>query len=176
MSRSEVAWVVMAMVIVGGCGGRRPLHNGPDVAGVPEGFIYEGHLESGRNLFPDRPKVLERGYTTAAFLDNERSNITITQYNGPTTREQAEAALGLEQKHYGEQWISALETLKIDRQEAWAWTVKQPGDRWSNGSLTYRAVVSYPDASYLVEFYTSHKQFMDANRMRAVVASFEVND
>jgi len=176
MNRGVFAAVLMALVMVAGCGGGRPLHKGPDVAGVPEGFIYEGHVESGRNLFPDRPKVLERGYTTAVYLDQDHSNITITQYNGPTTREQVEAALGLEQQHYGESRVSALENVTIDRKEAWAWTITQPGDRWSNGSLTYRAMVSYPDASYLVEFYTSHKQFMDANRLRAVVASFEVND
>ena len=169
--------LILSAIALAGCGGGRPLHKGPDIAHVPEGFIYEGHLESGRNLFPGRSKTLQRGYTTAEFMTHDYSTITITQYAGPTAREHVEAALELERQHYGPHaTISDIETLQINRQDAWAWSIREPGDRWSEGALTYRAVVTYPNESYLVEFYTSHKKFMDPNRMRTVVASFEVND
>jgi len=171
-----IAACVVIVVVVAGCGGQRPLHKGPDVVKVPEGFIYEGHTEAARNLFPERPEVLERGYTTAAIGDDDHSSISITQYDGSTTRQQVEDAVRAEQRRYGYASYSAIEPLTIDRREAWAWTETQPGSRWSHGAMTYRALVSYPDASYLVEFYTSHKRYMDPDRLRTVVASFEVND
>jgi hypothetical protein len=164
------------IVGVAGCGGGRPLHKGPDVAKVPEGFIYEGHVEGGRNLFPERTRIMGRGYTTAAIADDDHSTISITQYAGPTTRQQVEEVLSVERKVYKYSKFSPIEPLTIDGHEAWAWTETQPGDRWSHGAMSCRAVISYPDASYLVEFYTSHKRFMNADRLRTVVASFEVND
>jgi hypothetical protein len=167
---------VALALLAAGCMGPRPVHRGPDVVKVPEGFIYDPGMQGGRNLFPARPKVLERGYTTAAIADEENSNIYIAQYDGATTEDQVAEAVRAEQERYGYAEYSALEPLTVDKRPAWGWSETQRRKDGTVAALEYRVVVSYDDATYLVEFFTSHQHFMDAARLKDVVASFEVND
>jgi hypothetical protein len=166
--------MLIALALVG-CQAR-PTHRGPDVVRVPAGFVYDANVQAARNFFPERPKRLERGYMTAAIMDEDHSSITITQYDGAATREQVEAAVRSEQERYGYADYGPIESLTIDHHPAWAWTELQPKNapRWT--AMNYRAVVSYEDASYLVEFYTTHQRFLDAAKLAEVVMSFHVND
>jgi hypothetical protein len=157
-----------------GCSSR-PLHHGPDVARVPEGFVFDPGFEAP-GLFATRPPVLQRGYVTAAIADDDHSDIGITQYDGAATGEQVAAAITAERERRGDTEYGTIESLTIDRKPAWGWTETR---RHTNGAIrvmAYRAVVSYGHASYLVEFYTSHARFMDASKLRAVVTSFVVSD
>lgn len=174
MIRFSAALLLVAALA--GCE-RRPTHKGPDVALVPAGFVYEPGVTAARNLFPERPKVLERGYTTAAFMDDDNSNIMITEYDGPTTAAQVEEAVLAEQKRYGHADYGPIEPLEIDRHEAWAWTQTQPKGAPQVRAMQYRVVVSYPEATYLVEFYTTHRRFLDRpDQIKESVASFRVRD
>lgn len=168
-------WVAAACVLAG-CMGPRPLHPGPDVVKVPEGFIYDPNLTAARNLFPERPKVLERGYTTAAIADEDQSLIQITEWGGPTTREETEQAVRTEFERYPHFDPGPVEALTIDGREAWGWIQTQPRGAPQATAMEYRAVVSYDQATYLVEFFTTHQRFLDPQRLKDVVASFVVND
>jgi hypothetical protein len=171
---AKIALSLMALALAG-CQAR-PVHRGPDVVKVPAGFVYDANVQAARNFFPERPKRLERGYMTAAIMDEEHSSITITKYDGPTTREQVEAAVRAERERYGYADYAPIESLTIDHHPAWAWTELQPKNapRWT--AMNYRAVVSSEDATYLVEFYTTHERFLDASKLGAVVTSFVVNE
>ena len=172
MLRRFVALLVIAAVV--GCE-ERPTHKGPDVVRVPEGFIHDPGMSGGRNLFPDRRQVLQRGYTTAAIMDDDHSTIMITEYDGPTTAAQLADAIRAEQERYQYADYSAIEKLVIDRQEAWGWMQTQPKAPAPVRTMNYRVVVSYPEASYVVEFFTTHARFLDhPERLKDAVTSFRV--
>jgi hypothetical protein len=168
-------WFAALLLVAAATGcDQRPTHKGPDVVAVPEGFIYNPGMSAYRNFFGDRRKVLERGYTTASMADDDQSTITITEYDGPTTAAQVEESVRAEAEHYAD--CGPIETLTINKQPAWAWTQTQPKGAPKARSLNYRMVVSYPDASYLVEFYATQPRFMDhPERLKQAVMTFKVN-
>jgi hypothetical protein len=170
--RLMLGHVLAAAAGLAACGPSRLLHEGPDVAIVPAGYVMSPNCSSGRVVFPEREVALQRCYFRMRIDDDgEHGSIVITEFPGDCTRELAEAArAGLAARHRECQY-GPLEEMTVDRRPAWGWMESQSLEGEVR-ALQYKAIVAHEHATYSVEFYSSEKRTMDEALMRKVVASF----
>jgi len=171
--KSSILFVLLALWVVA-CS--RPVLEGAQVTRVPPGFGFDANATVARLVFPDREKMDQRGYF-ALGPDDVHSDITITEYAGKTTYEQAAAARSAAASKYGYAEYGPLETLLLDGRTAWGWTVTQRA-RGEVTGLEVVAVVCYPKAghTFSVEFYSCDSRYMDAELMKKTLAGFTVKN
>ncbi len=136
--------------------------------------MFDTNAYSARLVFHERERVDQRGYFYMTH-DDDHCSIMLTEFSGPTSYEEAKAALEYHRTTYPGEKYGVLESLRIDGQDAWGWESLQHHD----GDLTaleYHAIVSYPDlnTTYTVEFHAGVDRFMDSKLIKTTVESFAV--
>ena len=134
----------------------------------PSGFGYDPNAYAARVVFPDRTKVSQRAYAT---LTEPYNSIYITEFEGTSTKEDAERARAALAERYDYSDYGPLETLTIDGRESWGW-LESSYYEGKLSSLEFKAVVPYENVTYTVEFDTNEPDEMNADYLREVVSTF----
>jgi hypothetical protein len=165
-------WVVAAitMLVLGAAGCGPTLREGPNITGVPEGFLYDENATSGRPVLPQRRLVSQSGWMT---LNEPHCSIMFTEYEGVADAGEISAARSEYARRYTHETYGALEPLKIDQRAAWGWTESQTL-RGALASLEYTAVVPYDDATWTIEFYAADPKHRDPAFLKQLVTSFRL--
>jgi len=142
---------------------------GPQIPDPPFGFIYDANATQARNVFPDREMLSQSAWSTTGEIHN---SIYITCYAGPSTQADVQAARDAQESMYKYLQYGSLEALTIDDRPAWGWLETQY-HKGNLSSLEYKAVVSYDDVSYAVEFFADSPEYLSEAVLRDMVCSFE---
>ncbi len=172
----HLSWLVAAFAlaaVTSGCS--RPTFEGPQIQDPPDRFLYDANASQGRNVFPQREQLRQGAWFSGLMNDDEHSSIFITTYAGPSGRNQIEAARDAQADRYGGRSMQygPIGSIWIDDRTAWGWVETQIY-KGKISSLEYKAVVSYDTVSYAIEFHSSQPQWMDEQKLKAVVATFAV--
>lgn len=167
-------YILLSLIVLSTHGCSKPRVAGGQITRVPPGFMFDANAYAARLVFHQRESVDQRGYFYMTH-DDDHCSIMLTEFSGPTSYEEAKVALEYHRKTYPGEKYGALESLRIDGQDAWGWESFQQHD----GDLTaleYHAIVSYPDlnTTYTIEFYAGVDRFMDSKLIKATVESFAV--
>jgi len=163
------AAAVLAVSALFGCTG--PRMEGGQFKHPPTGFVFDANAREGRPVFPDREAIDVRAWMT---MGEDHNSIFVTEYEGPATREQVQAARDAQEKNYGNYLdYGNLEEMTIDGRPAWGWLETQHY-KGKLSSYEYKAVVSYDDVSYAIEFFAGREDWRDEHKLRAFVKTFEV--
>ena len=151
----------------------QPAMKGPQVQGLPEGFLLDANASAARLVFPDREKLDQSGYMTMS--EENHCSVMITTYRGATSYEQATAARDAAQAAYPRETRSAVQATSIDGQSAWGWFEEQVY-QGTMCSRSYTAVVSYDedDLTHTVEFFARDPRYRDEEFLRTAVKKFRV--
>lgn len=169
-SSAVAAITLIAVLLLVGCDTSTQRREGPQIPNPPAGFAYDPNASAARLVFPNREKRSQRAY---ARMSEPYSGITITEFAGSATREDAQAARDNLEERYPQGDYSPLESLEIDGRNAWGWleTAEYKG---KISSLEYKAIVPYDEVTYSIEFYTSQPDQMDAAYLKKTVSTFIV--
>lgn len=141
-----------------------------DVALMPEGFIFDANASMGRNVFPDRQILHQVAWTNLA--EEKHASLFMTEYHGPSTRAEIEAAREFQESRYSSYLdYGPLEEITIDGRTAYGWLETQ----YFEGQLSsreYKAVVSYDDVTYAIEFFARDPIYREAATLEEWVTTF----
>ena len=138
----------------------------------PEGFVYDGNVRYARLIFPEREQVRQRGYYT---MRDPHSGITITQYRGSTSKIDAIAAKREVTEMYPRTDYGHVEQLEIDDRVAWGW-LETNSYKGEISNVDYNIIVSYPEATYTIEFHAGELKYQDEELQKKILSSFFVAD
>ncbi len=172
----HLRWLVGAVALLAvGPACSRPTFEGPQIQDPPDLFIYDANASQGRNIFPQRQQLRQGAWFSGLSNDDEHSSIFITTHAGPSSRNEIEAGRDAQANRYGglSMQYSPIGSIWIDGRTAWGWTETQVY-RGKIASLEYKAVVSYDTVSYAIEFHSSQPEWMNEQKLKAVVATFAV--
>lgn len=158
--------IAAVAIVVPACG--PTYREGPNVAGVPEGFRYDANMTSGRPVLPNRTQVGQSGWMT---FSEQHSSILFTQYQGVADEAEVRAVLDDYARRYTHQKYGAVESITIDKRPAWGWYSEQHL-KGRLASLEYTAVIPYDDVTWAVEFYASDPRHRDPELLKKLVSSF----
>ena len=163
--------VTLLLAAIAGCD--TPRFHGPQVQGVPSGFLRNPGAGGDRDIFPDREAIHFDVWVDAML--GEFSGIYITGYPGTMSRADVEEARERSMNVPTPRKISYgdLEEGRVDGQTAWAWM----GVWRDNGlhEVAYRSVIPYDSVTYVVDFVTDALKFMSRpDSMRAIVSTFAI--
>lgn len=164
------AVAVVAVIALAGCDARKPLKEGAQLTDVPEGFMFDPNMRGGRPVFQERTKVRQRGYMT--FGEDVHGSIMITEYAGTTDKRDAERARAALATRYPKQTYDALHEITLDGRPAWAWF--EETSYKGRMRREYKAVVSYDDVTYTIEFSTNDPHHRERAFMEHTVGTFVV--
>jgi len=161
----------LLLAAIAGCD--PPRFHGPQVQGVPSGFLRNPGAGRDRDMFPDRPAIHVDAWVDAMF--GQFSGIYITGYPGNMSRAEVEEARErsmnvptARRMSYGD-----LEEGRVDGQTAWAWM-----EVWEDNGLhevAYRSVIPYDTVTYVVDFITDDPKFKSrSDSIRAIVSTFAI--
>jgi len=163
------ALIVVVALLVSGCSS--PRVEGGVIPHPPTGFAFDANATQARNVYPGGNQLSQRAWGT---FGEQHDSIYITEYEGSSTRTDAQGARDAQEARYGGYMqYGPLEDLTIDGRPAWGWLETQMY-KGRLASLEYKAVVSCDDRSFAVEFYGSTDEWRDADKLRAVVSTFEI--
>jgi hypothetical protein len=165
--RWSIPLLIAVLITVPACG--PTYREGPNVAGVPEGFRYDANMTSGRPVLPNRTQIGQSGWITP--FAEEHSSIMFTQYSGAADEAEVRAVLDAYARRYTHQKYGAVEAVTIDKRPAWGWYSEQHL-KGKLASLEYTAVIPYDDVTWAVEFYASHPRHRDPELLKKLVTSF----
>jgi hypothetical protein len=136
--------------------------------------VFDANATGARLVFPELPKVDQRGYFYMT-QDDDHCSIMITEYDKAVTEEDVARALLETARRYSNPKYGKLETLRIDGRPAWGWLTTQLSEG-ELSSLEYTAIISYEkeQKTYAVEFYASVFKYMDESYMKRTLESFAV--
>lgn len=165
MARIAVATLALGLAcLLLGCTTSRL--TGPQITKVPAGFGLDLNASGARKVFPDRDVVNERGWFRTQ--GERHGSVLITEFEGQASEQDLrDARAELERKYTTKHFsYGPIESFKLDGRPAWGWFERQSTSR------EYVAVVSYPDATFSIEFYSSIKEHQDDELLKKHVASF----
>ncbi len=159
------------LIVVAACDAPRFL--GPQIQGIPPGFLSKGDVTQNWVMFPDREQVHFDAWIKAAF--GEFSGIYITGYAGATSKSEVEEARqrAMASRTERKMTYGVLEAAIVDERTTWAWM-----ERWEDNGLhelTFRAVIPYDTITFVVDFATGDPIFKSRpDSMRTITASFAI--
>ena len=172
MARGQFIMVgaAIATLALGAAGCGPGLREGPNVTGVPEGFLYDENATSGRPVLPNRRLVSQSGWMT---LNEPHCSIMFTEYEGVADAGEISAARSEYARRYTYESYGQLEPLTIDQHAAWGWAESQTY-RGQLASLEYTAVVPYEDATWTIEFFAADPKHRDPAFLKQLVTTFRL--
>lgn len=145
---------------------------GPQLQAPPPQFGMHDDCQALTPGFEDWTRAtrdgLPMGQRCYGLVREPPATITITAFEGPTTRDEVEAVVASQQQvdAQGYEYSDLTETV-IDGRPAWGWM------RVSEASRKYQAVVSHEDVTFLLDFYTADPKYFDEAFLASTVASFK---
>lgn len=153
-----------------------PAFRGPQLQAPPDGFILRPTARAERSMFAHLPELHHDAWVQP---QPPYSAIYINGYAGTLTLDDVLAAQDSARTHATNAQIQfgAVEPLRIDDREAWAWEERGPGSAGSR-LLAYRVMVPYDTISYAVEVSTEDPALTAGapESLRTVVSTFAVGE
>jgi hypothetical protein len=161
-------YVISLLVQLSACS--TPRMEGPNISDPPAGFVYDANASNGRNIFATEDILRQAAWIRPR--EEHFCDISMTEYTGSATRQDVQEALDYFIKKYSYPTYGPLETITIDGHDAWGWQETQ-FYKGEQSSMTYRAVVSYEDRCWAIEFYAKDPAWQNTERMKEIICSFE---
>ncbi len=169
--KSRYLRILGCLIPLVGCS--QPALEGPQVEGLPAGFVMDANSSSARKVFQENGLLDQFGYFTMG--EDTHCSIMVTTYEGVKTYEDALAAREYWAERYPRSVYTEVEALAIDGRTAWGWFHPQ-GRKGETSSRKFIAVIPYEedDLTYAVEFYASDPRYMDEQYLVDTVKRFTV--
>ena len=173
---SALTCILAAGLVATACS--RPNYEGPQVQEPPIGFRLDINSTQSREVFPGRKHRSQVAWWQIDSDADEHTSIFVTGYPGPSSREDISNARNEQENQYGSerQVYSALETIPVDERTAFAWSETQFNRDGDVVAVAYKAVVSYDDATYTIEFFSDEAEWLNVSSQREVVKTFAIGE
>lgn len=174
VSRIVLPLLMIGGLVLSGASCDRPLIDGPQIRKAPDGFLFDANFSAARKVFTDRQPTDQRGYHTMG--EDTFSSITMTEYPGAASYEDAQEAREYDREKYGRDAdYGAIKATIVDKQPAWIWT-KTNHYKGEVSSLEVIAVVAYEDRdmTWTVEYSCRIPELMNFEGMEETVKTFTV--
>lgn len=170
-SAIQALCAVVAVIALAGC---EPVYEGPQLSEVPTGLAFTTSIRTSRLPLPDRRLLGQYAYAAPGGTD-WRTSVTISEYEGLSTRSEVEAARDRYHSRYGDRSsrYGPVESFTVDGRPAWAYTA----DGLSDGRLTRHgltAVVPWDDRTFSIEVSSEEEKWMGRDVQKGIAASFHV--
>lgn len=157
--------------VLAGC---EPVYEGPQVSEVPDGLAYTNSIRTSRLPLPDRPVLGQYAYAAPGGMD-WKTSVTISEYEGSSTRSEVETARDLYRSRYGERSAryGTVDDFKVGGRPGWAYTV----DGLTDGRITRHgltAVVPWDGRTFSIEVSSEEERWKDREVQRSIAASFHI--
>ncbi|MBK8598869.1 MAG: hypothetical protein IPN83_25565 [Holophagales bacterium] len=162
---------VAAVFSLSGC---EPVYEGPQLSTVPDGLAYTNSIRSSRLPLPDRRVLGQYAYVAPGGMD-WKTSVTISEYEGLSTRAEVEAVRDRYHSRYGDRLsrYGPVEDFRVGGRPAWVYSA----DSLSGGKVTRHgltAVVPWDDRTFSIEVSSEEEKWRNREVQREIASSFHV--
>jgi hypothetical protein len=171
MSAIRALCTAAAVLALAGC---EPVYEGPQLSEVPKGLAFTNSIRTSRLPLPDRRLLGQYAYAAPGGTD-WRTSVTISEYEGLSSRTEIEAARDEYHSRYGDRSsrYGPVQDFLVDGRAAWAYTA----DGLSDGKVTRHgltAVVPWDDRTFSIEVSSEEETWMGRDAQRRIASSFHI--